>query len=165
MDKCRWRRRGKMIRLSEKSIRSHAIIYPKTTLNTCKSVNTKTFTNNLNEIYQTWWTILPARVINCLTKTPTSGWETFFQVVIRVVQESHKTLQSIAISLGPYCWRNHSLQTQEPEAPELELTQKPPLWGRSLCGTRCQVCFQRREATSCSTQKWFLYTMTIITPL
>lgn len=41
--------------------------------NTCKSVNTKTFTNNLNEIYQTWWTILPARVINYLTKTPTSG--------------------------------------------------------------------------------------------
>lgn len=79
----------------------------------------------------------------------------------RVIQETYKPLEAIAFTLGcphpqrwklsPYCWRDHALQTQGPEAPQLNLSWKPPPWGLAFMVPEGHASFQRTEAINIPT--------------
>lgn len=114
-----------------------------------------TFTNNSNEIYQTWWIILLTRVINYLTKTPTSGMKDLLSSCWSGLFKSPTKLYNLFLfPLVPIAEETIHLRAgTDWKASSLETIS---------CGTRCQVCFQKRDTTSCPTQQWFLYAMTII---
>lgn len=63
---------------------------------------------------------------------------------------------------SPYCWRHHALQTQGPEAPELEFTWNPSLWGLAFMVQKasCRIAKGGKQPTGL-TQLWRLCTTTV----
>jgi hypothetical protein len=77
--------------------------------------------------------------------------------LVRAVQETIQTNRLLLspsaafhrCKVSPYSWRQHALQTQVPEALDLEMTWMPLLRGLTFTvWQRCRASFQRREATN-----------------
>lgn len=95
------------------------------------------YTSSLNEKFPSGMTLFLLRVKDYLSKTPTASMRSPLLRCQDCPSDSQNTVNCYCLWLTPsqrqklssYCWRrHHAPQTHVPEARELGLIWKPPLW-------------------------------------